>query len=87
MPTIGAQMDDLDSLRSMFDQQSAVVDELTGTLDAQLGNTWWEGPAADRFRDAWQTSFAPTLRQLEAALQDSSAEIASRYQALVDAGS
>jgi uncharacterized protein YukE len=86
MPTIGAQMDQLDSLRSTFDQQSSVVDQLTAAIDAQLANTWWAGPAADRFRDAWQSSFAPTLRQLEAALQDSSTELGARHQALLDAG-
>jgi len=87
MPTIGASMDQLQSLKSTFDQQTAVVDQLTATVDGQLANTYWSGPAADRFRESWQSSFAPTLRQLEQAMQDSSAEIGMRYQALIDAGS
>jgi uncharacterized protein YukE len=87
MPTIGASMDDLQSLKSTFDQQTSIVDQLTSTIDGQLANTWWQGPAADRFRNSWQSSFAPTLRQLEQALQDSSAEVGMRYQALIDAGS
>jgi uncharacterized protein YukE len=87
MSTIGASMDDLQALKSTFDQQTANVDQLIAAIDGQLSATWWQGPAADRFRDSWQSSFEPTLRQLEQSLQDSSTEVGTRYQALIDAGS
>jgi uncharacterized protein YukE len=87
MSTIGASMDDLQALKSTFDQQTANVDQLIAAIDGQLSATWWAGPAADRFRDSWQSSFEPTLRQLEQSLQDSSTEVGTRYQALIDAGS
>ena len=51
-----------------------------------MNSTWWKGPAADRFRTAWESEFAPTLRRLEAALQQASAEISRRHDALTQAG-
>ena len=52
-----------------------------------MSSTWWKGPAADRFRSEWECTFAPTLRQLETALREASAEISRRHQALTQAGS
>lgn len=86
MPEIGAQIDDLARLQSQFNQQSTTVDSLTSSIGTELSSAYWKGPAADRFRDSWTSSFEPTLRQLQAALQDSAQEIAMRQQALVDAG-
>ena len=51
-----------------------------------MQSTWWKGPAADRFRSAWEGEFAPTLRRLEAALQEASQEISRRHDALTQAG-
>jgi uncharacterized protein YukE len=52
-----------------------------------VNSTWWKGPAADRFRSAWESEFAPTMRRLEAALQQASQEINRRHEALLQAGS
>ena len=84
---IGAEMGQLDALRKKFDQESATVNQLTTSIGSQVGSTWWKGPAADRFRSEWESTFAPTLRQLEQALKEASAEIARRHQALTQAGS
>lgn len=86
MSTIGAEMGQLESLRTTFDRESQNVAQLTSTIGGQIAGTWWKGPAADRFRGAWESQFAPTLRQLEAALQEASAEVARRHQALTQAG-
>lgn len=86
MSTIGAEMGQLQSLKSTFDRESQNVAQLTSAISGQLGNTWWKGPAADRFRSSWESQFAPTLRQLQAALQESSAEISRRHDALTQAG-
>jgi uncharacterized protein YukE len=80
-------MGQLQSLKGTFDREAHSVAELTSTITGQLGNTWWKGPAADRFRSSWESQFAPTLRQLQAALQEASAEISRRHDALVQAGS
>ena len=86
MSTIGAEMGQLESLKGSFDRESQTVAQLTSTINGQLSNTWWKGPAADRFRSSWESQFAPTLRQLQTALQEASTEIGRRHQALTQAG-
>ena len=58
----------------------------TAAIGGQVQSTWWKGPAADRFTSAWEGEFAPTLRRLEAALQEASQEISRRHDALTQAG-
>ena len=87
MSTIGAEMGQLESLGQSFQRESGNVAQLTATISGQVQSTWWKGPAADRFRSSWESEFAPTLRRLEAALQDASREIQRRHQALMQAGS
>jgi WXG100 family type VII secretion target len=80
-------MGQLESLGQSFQRESGNVAQLTATISGQVQSTWWKGPAADRFRSSWESEFAPTLRRLEAALQDASREIQRRHQALMQAGS
>jgi WXG100 family type VII secretion target len=85
--TVGADVEQLGSLKGTFDQQSQAIDELAGAIRNQLGNTWWQGPAADRFRQAWSGEYEPALRRLQEALQEAGAEVMRRREALVQAGS
>lgn len=87
MSTIGGEIGQLQSLKGNFDRQSQAVRELTSAIRGELGNTWWKGPAADRFRDAWAGEFEPALRKLEAALQEAGTEVSRRREALIQAGS
>ena len=87
MPAIGAEVDQLSGLKSNFDRQSGNVSELTSNIRAQLNNTYWVGPAADRFRQAWQGEFEPVLNKLQGALTEAGAEVAHRRDALIQAGS
>jgi uncharacterized protein YukE len=86
MSTIGAEMGQLQSLGQSFIRESQDVARLTGAISGQVNSTWWKGPAAERFRASWEGDFAPTLRRLEAALQQASQEISRRHEALVQAG-
>ena len=87
MATIGAEMGQLQQLKTTFDRESQVVQQLTQSISGQVQNTWWKGPAADRFRTTWEGEFRPTLQRLQQALQECSAEISRRHQALQQAGS
>jgi uncharacterized protein YukE len=86
MSKIGAEMPALQSLGQSFTRESQDVARLTSAISAQVGNTWWMGPAADRFRAAWQGEFQPTLRRLEQALLECSQEVQRRHEALLQAG-
>lgn len=86
MGTIGGEVGQLQALKVSFDRQSEAIQELTSAIRADLNNTWWKGPAADRFRDGWSHEFEPALRKLQAALQDAGGEVARRREALIRAG-
>ena len=65
----------------------AAVHAYSEALRAQLDGTSWQGPAADRFRQAWEGEFEPNLAKLRTALQDAATEVARRRDALIQAGS
>ena len=51
MSQIGGELEQMQVLKGTFDRESANVRELLGTIRSQLDNTWWVGPAAERFRE------------------------------------
>jgi uncharacterized protein YukE len=87
MPTIGGELDQLAALKATFERQSGMVAEVLTSLRSQIGNTYWEGPAATRFREAWQSDFEPMLQRLQQQLGEAGAEVARRRDALLKAGS
>jgi len=86
MSVIGGEITELHTLKSSFQRQSGAVDQLLTELRAQLGNTYWQGGAAERFRSAWESEYEPALRNLSAALTDASEEVRRRADALHAAG-
>ncbi len=87
MATIGGELDQLSALKSTFDREAGLVADVLSTIRSQLGNTYWEGPAASRFREAWQSEFEPMLQKLQNQLGEAGQEVARRREGLVKAGS
>lgn len=87
MTTIGGEVPQLRSLEKTFEREAQAVQELTTRIRGTLDSTWWKGPASDRFRDAWNSQFEPTLRKLDAALLEAAGEVHRRTEALIQAGS
>jgi WXG100 family type VII secretion target len=87
MAVIGGELEQLATLRGVFDREAGSVEELTRSIRSQLAGTSWQGPAADRFRQAWEAEFEPNLSKLRTALQDAALEVARRRDALIQAGS
>ncbi len=87
MTTIGGEVPQLRALEKTFEREAQAVQELTTRIRGTLDNTWWKGPAADRFREAWNSQFEPTMRKLNAALVEASTEVHRRTEALIQAGS
>lgn len=86
MPTIGGELDQLSALKATFEREAGLVTDVLTTIRSQLGNTYWEGPAAARFREAWQSDFEPMLQRLQQQLGEAGTEIARRRDALMKAG-
>lgn len=87
MATIGGELDQLASLKSTFDREAGLVADILSTIRSQLGNTYWEGPAANRFRESWQSEFEPMLQKLQNQLGEAGQEVSRRREGLVKAGS
>jgi uncharacterized protein YukE len=87
MAQIGAEIGQMQSLQSTFTRESANVAELTSTLTAQVGQTWWVGPAAERFKGQWESEFRPMLQRLQESLDACSQEVQQRSHAIEAAGS
>jgi uncharacterized protein YukE len=87
MERIGGDLEQLVQLKAVFDREAQSVDELTRTITAQLGSTTWEGPAANRFREMWNGDFQSSLGRVRDGLQEASAEVSRRLEALRQAGS
>lgn len=87
MPQIGGEIEQMSVLSSTFTTECANVGDLTAHIDGQVTQTWWVGPAADRFREAWNGEFKNMLSRLQAALTDAATEVNRRRDALVQSGS
>ena len=86
MSHMGGDLEQLARLRTSLLQQAQVIEQLTATVRQQLADTTWHGPAAERFRGAWGSDFEPTLRRLQAELQEAGVEVGRRRDALHQAG-
>jgi uncharacterized protein YukE len=86
MTQMGADLEQLARLKASLLEQAQVIEQLAGTVGRQLADTRWQGPAAERFRGAWASDFEPTLRRLQAAMQEAGVEVGRRRDALYQAG-
>jgi WXG100 family type VII secretion target len=84
---VGAELGQMQSLNKTFTDNSRKSVELKTAIRGSLDSTWWKGPAADRFRQAWTSEFEPALQKLEQALNEAAAEVKRRHDALERAGS
>lgn len=87
MAKVGAELPQMQQLKRTFDKHTREVNALMASINRQVDATWWEGPAAKRFRDAWRSEFQPALRKLETALGQASTEVQRRHDAIQRAGS
>jgi len=86
MSYVGGNLEQLTSLKGKFDTEAQDVQRLIGSINGALGNTWWIGGAAERFKEAWESEYVSALNKLITALQEAGREVGNREQALRNAG-
>jgi len=82
--------DSMNALSQKFVAEAGTIAGLRSALDSQVHGvigSGYDGPAARRFGEEWNTHFRPALEQLNMALTDAAAEIRSRLAAGTQAGS
>ncbi len=87
MAVIGGEIEQLAALKALFDRQSAMIGEIVSSIRSQMGNTYWEGPAAARFRGDWQSTHESQLQRLQTQLTECATEVSRRREMLIRAGS
>jgi hypothetical protein len=86
--TVGANITQLATLRQLFDQRAAEVDDLIRQISGAVGTpggqgaVHWEGQVAERFRQDWTSTFVPSLRRLGEALHESAGYVERNRQSI-----
>lgn len=78
------------NLKSKFTQEASTIASLISSLTGEVNNVidvGYKGPAATRFKGAWDSEFKPALTRLQTALEEASAEIQKRLDAGQNAAS
>ncbi len=78
----GGNLAQMEQLMGSFTAQSQTVEQLQSAVTSTLGSTAWTGPAADRFRNEWETTFMGALNQLKAALVENATIVGKRREAI-----
>ena len=79
----GGDIEQLADLHAAFTTEACTTRDLVARIGGRLAGVTWTGPAADRFRAAWHDQFQPALSGLAEALDEASAEVVRRREALV----
>ncbi len=82
--------DSMNALSQKFQNEAGTIQGLKSSLDSQVHGvlgSGYDGPAARRFGEEWDSHFRPALEQLNVALMEASAEIRHRLAAGTQAGS
>ncbi len=82
MTMYGADPEQLASLGSTLSRQMEVLTQLTGTVDAAVGGTVWQGPARERFLEEWNGSFKQALSRLNEAFEAAGRDCVARADEL-----
>ena len=87
MAKVGGELDQMDQLRKTFMENVTRAQELEKQIDNRLRDTYWEGPARQRFENAWNNEFKSALSKLRDALTEASSEVERRRKAIEQATS
>ncbi|GMV85067.1 MAG: hypothetical protein AMXMBFR80_09240 [Dehalococcoidia bacterium] len=83
MARLGGDIEAMERLQGQLRQRSGEVSRLRGDLTSMISNTWWEGPAANRFKSEWQGNYSSSLQKLEQLLEELGMEVQRRKDALI----
>jgi uncharacterized protein YukE len=75
MPVYGADVEQLEQLARKFDEESKNIRQAMTTVTGQMGQTWWQGPDANRFRSEWESTHRSALSRLADSLQQAAQQV------------
>lgn len=75
MAVFGADVEQLEQLGRKFDEESQQLKQAISVVANQLGQTWWQGPDADKFRQEWDSTHKAALARLAEGLQQAAQQV------------
>lgn len=87
MAKVGGELQQMEQLKKTFMDNVQRAQELQNQIDGRLNDTYWEGPAAERFKAAWNNEFKSALGKLREALTEAANEVDRRRKAIEQATS
>lgn len=72
MAVWGLDVQQVRQLSSQLNNKAGEIESILSTLTTALGNTQWEGPDANQFRNEWTGHHTSSLKQVVQALRDAS---------------
>jgi uncharacterized protein YukE len=82
MTMVGGNLEQMLTLQRCFTSDAQAVADLRQRISTNLSGTSWTGPAAQRFREDWNSTFVPALNQLHDALTQNSTVVRNRTDAI-----
>jgi uncharacterized protein YukE len=83
MPRLGGDIEGMERLQAQLKQRGQDIQRLRSEMTNMIQSTWWEGPAANRFKTEWNGQYSQSLQKLEALLADLGQEVQRRKDALI----
>ena len=79
---VGASLEQMQGLENQLSVDAQAVGDLQRRITARVNTTTWTGPAAERFRTEWSSTYVGALTRLQEALQENATVVRSRRQAI-----
>lgn len=75
MAVYGADVEQLEQLGRKFDEESQQLKHAISVVTNQLGQTWWQGPDAEKFRQEWDSTHKAALSRLAEGLTQAAQQV------------
>jgi uncharacterized protein YukE len=72
---MGMSIEEVRATAQSMDQAAQRINEVVSRVTAAVNSTDWQGPDADRFRDAWSSQHAPMMRSAAQDVSVSAAQV------------
>ena len=77
MSQLGADAEALDALARHLSAAAEQIDTSLRSLSVEVGEVWWQGADADRFRDRWTGQSAKQLGELASRMAGAATQLAN----------
>lgn len=75
MAVFGADVEQLEQLGRKFDEESQKIKQAISTVANQMGQTWWQGPDANKFREEWESTHRSSLMRISESLHQAAQKV------------